>query len=118
MLIEVLLLHRQLPAEAMVAGMETCLRIGSVSTDLVAIEARKALEDIDSEGLEPSPGPVEENTGPGRESARVDEGAQVISLSARRLPVDTRTSLPDMTKYDRLLVPVADPKTTMKGRGA
>ncbi|MDH6115138.1 transposase [Kitasatospora sp. MAP12-15] len=40
MLIEVLLLHRQLPAAALVQGVATCLRIGSVSTDLVAIEAR------------------------------------------------------------------------------
>ncbi|MFJ7276266.1 ATP-binding protein [Kitasatospora sp. NPDC098663] len=44
MLIEVLLLHRQLPAAAVVAGMETVLKVGSVSTDLVAIEARKAIE--------------------------------------------------------------------------
>ncbi|MEU6096977.1 hypothetical protein [Streptomyces sp. NPDC047079] len=43
MLIEVLLLHRQLPADAVVAGMATALKVGSVSTDLVAIEAPKAV---------------------------------------------------------------------------
>lgn len=52
MLIEVLLLHRQLPDEALVAAMETCLRIGSVSTDLVAIEARKAMEGTDADDAE------------------------------------------------------------------
>ncbi|MFF8848176.1 IS21-like element helper ATPase IstB [Streptomyces sp. NPDC015127] len=101
MLIEVLLLHRQLPAEALAAGMETCLRIGSVSTDLVAIEARKAMEDTDSEDLEPSLGLDEDGTDtePRSENACLDGGAQVISLSARRLPADTRISLPDMSKY-------------------
>ncbi|MFE9139552.1 hypothetical protein [Streptomyces sp. NPDC007355] len=48
MQVEVLLSHRQLPGEALVAAMETCLRIGSVSTDLVAIEARKATEGNES----------------------------------------------------------------------
>lgn len=37
-----LLLHRQLPVAVVVAGSTTALRVGSVSTDLVAIEARKA----------------------------------------------------------------------------
>ncbi|MEU6705692.1 hypothetical protein [Streptomyces wuyuanensis] len=32
--------------------MTTCLRIGSVSTDLVAIEARKAMEGTDAEDAE------------------------------------------------------------------
>ncbi|WP_183091567.1 IS21 family transposase [Streptomyces radicis] len=44
LLIEVLLLHRQLPAEAVVAGMTTVLTVGAMSPDLVAIEARKAME--------------------------------------------------------------------------
>ncbi len=42
-LIEVLLLHRRLPDEAVVAGMKAVLEAGSVSPDLVAIEARKAV---------------------------------------------------------------------------
>jgi len=44
----------------------------------------------------------------------------VISLHARRLPPDMRPSLPDMSKYDRLLAPVATrpSSTTQKGHGA
>ncbi|MER8034930.1 hypothetical protein [Streptomyces hydrogenans] len=42
-LIDVLLLHRRLPGEAVTAGMHAVLQGGSVSPDLVAIEARKAV---------------------------------------------------------------------------
>ena len=42
-LIEVLLLHRRMPSEAVLAGLVTCLHAGSTSPDLVAIEARKYL---------------------------------------------------------------------------
>ncbi|WP_194235871.1 IS21 family transposase, partial [Streptomyces sp. CB01881] len=112
MLIEVLLLHRQLPPEALVAAMETCLRIGSVSTDLVAIEARKAMEGTDADDAEILAGP-DEATPDG------SAGAQVISLHARRLPPDPRQALPDMSKYDRLLSPVASRDSqTQKGHGA
>lgn len=53
--------------------------------------------------------------GHGTESA----GAQVISLHARRLPPDPREVLPDMSKYDRLLSPVADrDRKSQKGHGA
>ncbi|MEU9476103.1 hypothetical protein [Streptomyces sp. NPDC048191] len=48
MLIEVLL-HRQVPADAVVAGMATVLRVEATSTDLVAIEARKAMENREGE---------------------------------------------------------------------
>ncbi|MFD4763291.1 hypothetical protein ACFWOJ_31910 [Streptomyces sp. NPDC058439] len=119
MLIEVLLLHRQLPADALVKAMTICLRIGSVSTDLVAIEARKAMEGTDAEDAEllgdhHDSRPQADGT-PGPEG----EGAKVISLHAGRLPLDMRPSLPDMSKYDRLLTPVATPdSTTRKGHGA
>lgn len=115
MLIEVLLLHRQLPAQAVVAGMATVLRVGSVSTDLVAIEARKALE-MSGEGAslcEPT-----DDAGQGEEDQMVveepDAGAKVISLHTRRLPPDPRPALPDMSKYDRLLRPVTATKTTQR----
>jgi transposase len=42
-LIEVLLAHRQLPVDAVVAGMERVLAIGSVDPALVQIEARRTL---------------------------------------------------------------------------
>jgi transposase len=41
-LIEVLLLHRSLPADALVAGIERALAAGSVDAAVVAIEARRA----------------------------------------------------------------------------
>lgn len=41
-LVEVLLLHRHRPANAVLAAIETVLESGSVSPELVAIEARKA----------------------------------------------------------------------------
>lgn len=43
-LIEVLLLHRRLPAIAVVAGMEATLAAGSVDPAVVAVEARRAAE--------------------------------------------------------------------------
>ncbi|MFK0258486.1 Mu transposase domain-containing protein [Streptomyces sp. NPDC090445] len=90
LLIEVLLLHRQLSAHAVVAGITTVLGIGSVSTDLVAIEFRKAIEDTEEEhdtsgqdrpDEEPAGGPVEKE---------VTGGAKVVFLHARRLPADSR----------------------------
>ncbi|MFD8750060.1 hypothetical protein ACFV0O_03595 [Kitasatospora sp. NPDC059577] len=118
MLIEVLLLHRQLPPEALVAAMETCLRVGSVSTDMVAIEARKAMEGTDAHDTELLAGP-DEAAADGSTIAPADGGAQVISLHARRLPPDPRQALPDMSKYDRLLSPVASRDSrTQKGHGA
>lgn len=117
MLIEVLLLHRQLPGEALVKAMETCLRIGSVSTDLVAIEARKAMEGTDAEDAEllTDDGPTGSADGDseGREAA----GARVISLHARRLPPDPRPALPDMSKYDRLLNPAVTRESNRKQKG-
>jgi transposase len=43
-LIEVLLLHRSLPADALVAGMQRALTAGSTDAAVVAIEARRAVE--------------------------------------------------------------------------
>lgn len=47
-LIGVLLLHRSLPAHAVVAGMAAALRIDSVDPDVVAVEARRSLEPADA----------------------------------------------------------------------
>ncbi len=43
-LIEVLLLHRTIPADALVAGMQRALTAGSIDAAVVAIEARRAHE--------------------------------------------------------------------------
>ncbi len=102
-LIGVLLLHRHLAHEHVVAGIAAALRVGALTTDVVALEARKAA-DADAEAatsasasghrrLEPpivgSPPPV----------------APVASLTQRRLaapPSDPRP-LPSVAAYDQLL---------------
>ncbi|AGP59153.1 hypothetical protein [Streptomyces rapamycinicus] len=84
MLIEVLLLHRTLPAGAVIAGMTTVLKVGAVSTDLVAIEARKALENVDTE---PEDDPLDQDGDDGDEGT-ADDGAKVISPHTKRLPPD------------------------------
>lgn len=119
MLIEVLLLHRQLPADAVIAGMQTALKIGSVSTDLVAIEARKAIEDAgeDPECGDGADSDTGDDGGTPEDDACDVQGAKVISLHTRRLlPADPRP-LPDLSKYDRLLKPMVS-RATKKGTSA
>lgn len=72
-LIEVLLAQRQLPAAAVIAGMERVLAIGSVDPELVRIEARRTLGHPDPIVVLPAP------------LQRYDR------------------PLPDLTDYDRLL---------------
>lgn len=117
LLIEVLLLHRQLPAEAVIAGMATMVKVGSVNPDLVAIEARKAMENTgldDGDDTDADEKPL----GSEDEDVPAGEGATVISLHTRRLPPDPRAALPDMAKYDRLLAPVTSTKNHRKGTSA
>lgn len=94
-LIEVLLLHRRMPATAIEQGMAAAIRAGAITADVVAVEARRAAalappppEDLDDEG-EPPPWA---------------EPSSVVSLTARRaqLPEDNRP-LPTVAHYDQLL---------------
>lgn len=100
-LIEVLLLHRRMPHEAVLAGITAALHAGSSSPELVAIEARKAEQPvqtlIDDEDLaeladtEPGP-PIGDNP-----------ATNVITLS-RRTPIpDNPHPLPSVAVYDQLL---------------
>ncbi|HKT05624.1 MAG TPA: hypothetical protein VJT31_39430 [Rugosimonospora sp.] len=99
-LIEVLLLHRRLPRAQVLVGITAALHAGSVSADVVAIEARKAatLPDstVDKVRSKGSRNPVT----PRRSAARL------VTLPARRnaqqLPADTR-SAPSVADYDQLL---------------
>ncbi|MEV5011280.1 hypothetical protein ACIQFZ_35185 [Streptomyces sp. NPDC093064] len=93
MLIEALLSHRQLPAAAVIGGMQAALGFGSVRIGLVAIEVRQCDAACEETGGSPA------------------EGAKAISRHALRLPPDPRP-LPDMSTYDRLLKPVTS--TTSK----
>jgi transposase len=88
-LVEVLLLHRHLPASDVFAGITAALRVESVSPDVVAVEARKS-----SNAAAP---PALGSTGP-----------QVIDLAERRtiagvgVPADERP-MPSVAPYDDLL---------------
>jgi hypothetical protein len=94
-LIEVLLLHRRLPAAAVLAGIRAAVAAGSASADVVAIEARKHAATTSpgatGEALEP-PAPQRSRTA-------------VVTLGARlqaALPSDTRPA-PSVRGYDQLL---------------
>jgi transposase len=89
-LVEVLLLHRRMDGEHVVAGLAAALRAGALTADAVALEARKAADETDGQPAQP---------------AVAAFGPAVASLTARRLdklPPDTRP-LPSVAAYDQLL---------------
>ncbi|WP_186315731.1 IS21 family transposase [Catellatospora sichuanensis] len=89
-LIEVLLLHRHMPHEHIVAGLAAALRAGALTADAVALQARKFAEADDQPTDTDQPARLTGN---------------VVSLTQRRLaqlPADTRP-LPTVTAYDQLL---------------
>jgi hypothetical protein len=89
-LIEVLLLHRHMPHEHIVAGLASALRAGALTADAVALQARKFAETDDH------PHPVEQPARP---------VGTIVSLTQRRLaqlPADTRPP-PTVAAYDQLL---------------
>ncbi|WBB93665.1 IS21 family transposase [Verrucosispora sp. WMMC514] len=107
-LIEVLLLHRQLPHAALVAGITATVNAGSCSPELVAIEARKAADAGIVTDSPAATAPVDHVAEDGLELAEpVDEpppgSARVISLHARRLPSGSEHKPPPMSIYDQLL---------------
>lgn len=92
-LIEVLLLHRHLPAVAVQAGLAAALTVGSCNPDVVAVEARKATGEVAAAAPE---------------TDLLAEDHPVISLTEQRLtthrelPADTR-GLPSVLDNDDLL---------------
>jgi hypothetical protein len=96
-LISVLLLHRHMVHEHVVAGIATALRAGAMTADAVALEARKWGEADQAAEL-----PADQGRQPRRP---LDGGATVTSLTERRLaalPPDPRP-LPSVAAYDQLL---------------
>lgn len=94
-LIQVLLLHRSMAHEHVVAGIASALQAGAFTPDAVAVEARKAAQpDDDPVGDQPPPVSPEVSA------------PRVRSLTQRRLaqplPEDTRP-LPSVAAYDQLL---------------
>ena len=99
-LIEVLLLHRTMDDTDVIAGIGAALSVGSISADVVAVEARKAADAAGN--ARPTPG-VARPAGP--DTPLPVESPQVTSLTRKRLadlPPDTRP-LPTVTAYDQLL---------------
>jgi transposase len=95
-LIEVLLLHRRMPAAQVAAGIAAALQAGSVSPDVVAIEARKHAAGVaGTAGAGERPWPALRP----RPSL-----AAVVTLPHReaRLPADARPA-PSVAAYDQLL---------------
>jgi transposase len=102
-LIEVLLLHRRLSRDAVLAGIRSALGAGAVSADAVAIEARKHTATI---GTAPMIGTMTDATSAAPQRSR----AAVVTFGARRqaastagaLPADARPA-PSVRDYDQLL---------------
>lgn len=99
-LIEVLLLHRSMTHEHVVAGIATALRAGALTADAVAVEARKAQDD---DATAPAGDPP---AGDDEPTMVASSTAPLASLTQRRLaaplPADTRPP-PSVAAYDQLL---------------
>jgi hypothetical protein len=93
-LIEVLLLHRRMPAAQVIAGITAALTAGACAADVVAVEARKHA---------PAAGQADQAAGPVLHPPR-RSAAAVITLPRRgsELPPDGRAA-PSMAAYDQLL---------------
>lgn len=86
-LIEVLLLHRHLDRVDLLAGITAALSVGSTSSDVVALEARKAADRRRAA------------------TGAVDRAGRVVILAEHRpgiVPADERP-LPSVDQYDTLL---------------
>jgi transposase len=95
-LIEVLLLHRRIPARAVTAGITAALAAGSCSPDVAAVEARKHAA---------AAGPADADGGPWQALQRPRRSRAAVITMPRRpaaLPPDQRPA-PSVAAYDQLL---------------
>jgi len=89
-LIEVLLLHRHLAHDHVVAGLAAALRAGALTADAVALEARKAAD-------------LEDHiTGAATDPTATEQVTSLTQHRLRHLPPDPRP-LPSVAIYDQLL---------------
>ena len=103
-LIDVLLLHRAMDEADVIAGITAAVRVGAVSADVVAVEARRVAAKRNT------PGWVRPDRDPGAKRGIVKH--RIVSLTQRRLadpaaviaglPPDKRP-LPTVAGYDQLL---------------
>ena len=100
-----LLLHRRMAHEHVVAGIAAALRAGAMTADVVAMEARKAAD--------ASP------PGAAAQPEEIPRPSPVASLTGRRLaalPADSRP-LPSVAAYDQLLRRPRPPATRPASQG-
>lgn len=112
-LIDVLLLHRTMDARDVTDGISAALRVGAVSADVVAVEARRVAAE------RTAPGWVGPDCDPGAKADLLEH--RVVSLTQRRLtdpaaviaglPPDKRP-LPSVACYDDLLKHRVQPSPT------
>jgi hypothetical protein len=98
-LIEVLLLHRRLPATAVIAGMRAALTLGVTNPELVTVEARRAAT-LATPTVDPAS--ASSHAGTGAQPSRVLTLPERPTTASAALPTDERP-LPTVTPYDQLL---------------
>lgn len=111
-LIEVLLLHRLLPAAAVIAGMEAALALGVATADVVAVEARRADTAANTNTTNTNTTATTAATAAASAGGQLEDPAgqtgSLLSLPeqtdgpGRDLPTDDRP-LPTVVPYDQLL---------------
>jgi len=123
-LIEVLLLHRRLRRDAVLAGIRAALAAGSVSADVVAIEARKHITTADAVTADAVTADAVTGARAGEPAAPQRSRAAVVTLGARRqaaslaaLPADERPA-PSVRDYDQLLLTRRSSPPTQGSGGA
>ena len=104
-LVEVLLLHRHLAAAAVVAGIPAALAVGSISPEVVAVEARRAATHPSAAGTVDTDDTVGADvlTLPLPTSHGVSDGqpGEVVRRKLAGLPGER--PLPSLAHYDQLL---------------
>jgi hypothetical protein len=94
-LIEVLLLHRRMPASQVIAGIAAALAAGACTADVVAVEARKHAA--------AAPGSTGDDAWPALpRPARSRAAVVTLPRRAAALPPDARPA-PSVAAYDQLL---------------
>lgn len=115
-LIEVLLLHRHLPSNAVTDGIRAALTVGSTSPELVAVEARRAAttaaaahdgesgDDATVLALPFAPAAEPTLTRPGEATGQEQaDQAQAIAVHRRLAGLPGERPLPSVDHYDQLL---------------
>lgn len=100
-----LLLHRTMAHEHVVAGLAAALQVGALFADVVAIEVRKAAQADPQPSHDRSAGKLPSKAG--------ELPDNIVSLTQKKLtslPLDTRP-LPSVAAYDQLLRRARPPQT-------